>query len=84
MIVRRLGTRTGANLQPHWRPMPPRGTSRQQTGLQVVCEAGKHRHGQVASVSTDLMTWGTGRGGEAGLQPWHMQFPSEHLDILKK
>lgn len=27
MIVRRLGTRTGANLQPHWRPMPPRGTS---------------------------------------------------------
>lgn len=55
----------------------------QQTGLQVVCEAGKHRHGQVAFVGADLMTWDTGRGGETGLQPWHMQFPSEHLDILK-
>lgn len=58
--------------------------ARQQAGLQVVCKVGKRRRrGQVASVSSDLMTWGTGRGERLDFKDGPMEFPSEHLDILQ-
>lgn len=50
--------------------MTPRGAPEggKAAGLQVVCEVEKGQRGQVAAVSTDLMTRDTKRGREAGLQ----------------
>lgn len=74
-----MGTRPGGTPQLHWRPMAPMGPLRlawQQASLQVVFEVGTGQCGQMASVSTDLMTWGTGRGREAGLQLWAHAIPN--------
>lgn len=46
--------------------MVPRRVAKREAGLQVVFPGEKE--GQVASVSTDRITWNTGTGGEAGLR----------------
>lgn len=59
-------------------PVGPLTLAWQQASLQVVFEVGTGQCGQMASISTDLMTWGhgeRGRGGEAGLQLWAHAIP---------